>query len=698
MTYLFKSFFFGAASSRRARRAQLFLAVLVLSAFPVALTSAQVLSVPVRWCAVEGSPAAETPEIFNDPFLDTPTTDHTLWRRHERATDNIYLPQAEITFRSAVWNVVAADDLSFPIIDDPCDPTDDASCPGSQGDILIPNVDADEWNVLYNDCVNRWDNDLGDQNTGIVMINVRKIVNAAGDRAIGGWTTSAVDDDTGDDTPLSIMIEDYGFRSPGATTPDVTGGLNSWDDQVGFLVGHELGHRLTLGHTCDGDNPEQDNLMNWQALDRTSALGNFEMVTSIEELLTGGSTDCAGASQDVDQIADARAAAALVPGCTEDGTNDPCSTLSDISVDRIRDVPTVSLDMSLVTIAEMENGETRFSHRLFNPFSPLDFQDFDALDYYYIIDADNDSATGGAPADIGVPTSFSGADLVTRVRIMDSATFAVPITTVWRFESGAFAEVDDDTIAGRVATVREQGDEPTPGVDTGTLSAITSHIVSLAMPTALRGDLANPFRVQAITVGLVEDEPTVIDRLDDGDDEPGVDQWLVHPVFPTCTVEPATAMAGMAAAVHVEGLLPDRGAHVVFGDRAVAAGPVGTSGSASLAFLVPGDASAGKHLVTVGSDDTALTADCVMTVSLRPTDWGDRDRKFELLVSYEALLKGQQQLLIAFGNVIVELAKAEDVPGPILTALAKSFARLVRAQAVLVEDFRGIATGYPHAR
>ena len=677
------------------RRVIPLLAGLALALLTATSVLAQILSVPVRWCAVEGSPAAETPEIFNDPFLDEPTTDHTLWRRHERATDKIYLPQAEITFRSAVWNIVAANDLSFPVIADPCNPNDDPTCPGSEGDILIPSEGTDEWNALYNECVNRWDMDLGDQNTGIVMINVRKIVNSAGDRAIGGWATSAVEDDTGEDSPLSIMIEDYAFRSPGATTPDVSGGLNSWDDQVGYLVGHELGHRLTLGHTCDGNNPDQDNLMNWQGLDRTEALGNFEMLTSIDELLNGGSTDCTGATQDVDQIAEARAAAALVDGCTVDGTNDPCSVLSDASVDRVRDVPVVSLDMSLVTIAELENGLTRFSHRLFNPFSGLDIEAFDTLDYFYLIDADNDNTTGGAPANIDVPTEFQGAELVTRVRVSDSATFAVPIATVWRFENGAFSELSHASITARVRGVREHGDEPTPGLDLGNLSAITSHIISLRLSTALRGDLDTPFRVQAITRGLAEGQRPVIDRLDDSEGEPGVKQWLVHPTFPTCNVEPVTAMAGTAAVVHIDGLLPQRGAHVVFGDRTVSNGVVDASGTASIAFLVPKDARAGLHLVTVGSDETALTADCVMTVSRKPPSKSDRDRRFKLLISYEALLKGQQNLLMRFGEVIVQLAKTDNTPEPVLTALAESFERRLKAQARLVEDFRRIATHYP---
>ena len=48
-----------------------------------------VLHVPMSWCIVNGSPAQTTPNVLGDT-----DTDAVIWRRHERPTDNIYLPHA----------------------------------------------------------------------------------------------------------------------------------------------------------------------------------------------------------------------------------------------------------------------------------------------------------------------------------------------------------------------------------------------------------------------------------------------------------------------------------------------------------------------------------------------------------------------------------------------------------------------------
>src|SRR5262249_23178902 len=77
-----------------------------------------VIHVPISWCVVDGTPAASTPNILplGATAPDT-TTDAILWRRHERATDFIYVNQAGITFRSAINNTWAGS-LTFPIISD----------------------------------------------------------------------------------------------------------------------------------------------------------------------------------------------------------------------------------------------------------------------------------------------------------------------------------------------------------------------------------------------------------------------------------------------------------------------------------------------------------------------------------------------------------------------------------------------------
>jgi hypothetical protein len=69
------------------------------------------LSIPLRWCAIIGSPAADHP---------IGSTDDVLLRRHEQTSDNIWIPGAEITFRSGI--LTSCTTHSFPLINDPTPP------------------------------------------------------------------------------------------------------------------------------------------------------------------------------------------------------------------------------------------------------------------------------------------------------------------------------------------------------------------------------------------------------------------------------------------------------------------------------------------------------------------------------------------------------------------------------------------------
>src|SRR5258707_1239690 len=54
-----------------------------------------VLHVPMSWCVVNGSPAQTAPNITSEGTNVTDNnTDAVIWRRHERPTDNVFLPQA----------------------------------------------------------------------------------------------------------------------------------------------------------------------------------------------------------------------------------------------------------------------------------------------------------------------------------------------------------------------------------------------------------------------------------------------------------------------------------------------------------------------------------------------------------------------------------------------------------------------------
>src|SRR5687768_214321 len=83
-----------------------------------------ILHVPISWTSIIGSPAQAAPNVGGDT-----NTDAILWRRHERPTDNIYLPQASISFRSGI-NSVWGTGLTFPTI------TDSNTTFGVAGDVL----------------------------------------------------------------------------------------------------------------------------------------------------------------------------------------------------------------------------------------------------------------------------------------------------------------------------------------------------------------------------------------------------------------------------------------------------------------------------------------------------------------------------------------------------------------------------------
>src|SRR5262249_7601861 len=110
--------------------------------------------VPVSWCALQGSNAATGTIPVPSPYPGQPaatTTDGLLWRRHERATDNIY-PQVPMTFRSAINNPFNANNpVHFPVIND----TTTGAGKGQLGDVLGDPIAIFSGNAETLDVVNR---------------------------------------------------------------------------------------------------------------------------------------------------------------------------------------------------------------------------------------------------------------------------------------------------------------------------------------------------------------------------------------------------------------------------------------------------------------------------------------------------------------------------------------------------------------
>ena len=115
---------------------------------------------PVGWCAVVGSPAESSPNIPNPWGGADTTTDDVLWRRHERASEYVFIPKAGITFRSSVY---APPVLTYPHIPD----IDTAGAPGN---LTSLNLDLGaELGQLKNACRTAY----GGSVNGIMAINIR---------------------------------------------------------------------------------------------------------------------------------------------------------------------------------------------------------------------------------------------------------------------------------------------------------------------------------------------------------------------------------------------------------------------------------------------------------------------------------------------------------------------------------------------
>ncbi|MDJ0628305.1 MAG: hypothetical protein QNJ44_08585 [Rhodobacter sp.] len=99
------------------------------------------LYVPIRWCGVEGAASMADPGVVGET-----TTDNVLWRRHERPSDQVYIPQVDMTFRSAATAAIKNGPYSFPIIRD---------VEGTGGDLI-----NDENRDSVNMCARVWD--MGD--------------------------------------------------------------------------------------------------------------------------------------------------------------------------------------------------------------------------------------------------------------------------------------------------------------------------------------------------------------------------------------------------------------------------------------------------------------------------------------------------------------------------------------------------------
>jgi hypothetical protein len=540
------------------------------------------LHVPMSWCVVQGSPAQANPNVAGDTV-----TDDLIWRRHERPTDFIYVNQAGITFRSAINNAWTT--LDFPQIPDP-----DTTL-ATPGDMRGENVNTFgvEFNTLINSCDTAYTN-LGRAGIGITAVNAGAFHDGTGAYVgVIGWGGCAQSAGTNTcATPYDgrIAVVDNHYLFP--TVPDRRlPGTNSQfvlTDPFDQLVGHENGHALGLPHRTSNTA-----LMNPGPVDNDA----------------NGQSDNIGL--DNTEVTTVRASAMNVPGLEQDppGKIIKGQVVATRIADRVREVAGLPAHRDIASVRiSFDTAEQKvyFAQQLFG-LIPKE----GAEEYWFLID--NDGPAAGATvaqlSKLRMPaTRFAGADIVIKVNVAKQRAAG----SAWILRDGRLVSIGDKVtfdlqqmvMYPHYAVLEDKDHRGLP----------VHHIIVAVLNNDIVGlKLGSPIRVQALA-GPPRGRGG--DRLDDSKREQGKEFVLEHPSFPHCYPQ-TDAEPGTPVKVALEGLRPSTGVHGLLGPRLVFHGQTDANGGGTVEFPIPKDVTPGLHLITVGNDKTALTADCVVNVARR---------------------------------------------------------------------------------
>ncbi len=536
------------------------------------------IQVPIRWCAVEGSAAVENPACACED-----SSKDVLWRRHERTSEAVFIPECNITFRSAA----TAQQPRFPEVEDPCNPLIEPGCPGEPGDILVED-DLDELTEAFNACHAAWDRE-GVGTIGIIGLNVRRLVEGDGTPSkIQGMSYAP---DFGDGTAQlergAFVVVDNDFKLP----EDVCDAPTSCEpvqpaapDRTDNLTGHEAAHTLSLPHLAP---PPYTMMIDPKGPDYLTSGGPGMTGLLCPPILPTPTSQCGQLRLQalcfvpgVDPLGPNSLVADLAVG--EFGNVDPSADLIEVLLALDRRIPRATFGWKIVRTLPMQSTFAR------------------QLEFAVALDVDDDPTTGGNASVAHPGLALEGAEVVAFVDVLAGGPELISESRLWHFTGSGFEEiVGGHTPRAQNTSLLSEDDRP---------DIPANGVVSLDFdPEFLRGSDRIRFQARVETGGVVDLlEPSHL--------------FLSLPTLPICEVLPSRAKPGELVTVVADDLPPTSQMSVLLGSEVVAIQSTDSVGHIQLDFEVPSSLASGLHLVTLGStDDNAVTADCAIEI-LRISD------------------------------------------------------------------------------
>lgn len=548
---------------------------------PQILTHADpLLHVSMKWCGVDPAPTVADPTLACQAPGDFKTM---LWRRHERATDCIWTPQARITLRSG-GAVQKSDYVMF---------SDLSGTPGVPGDVDITSPYTELF-ATWNKCDMEW----AAQPKGAVAVSAHHLVNAAGTQIARGVAI------VGSHVRPWLMAAD----------------LQNFCQLNERSLAHEAGHLLSLGHTGTAGN-----LM--QTGGTGATLDNAQIATA-RAYLAG----CPILDPPEGETADPE----LV-----DFVFDPPGDLRQINSDG---VPASGPHLDIDKIVSFDRTTTDNPFSLHIGVMGLFPEDANAypINYKVAMDTDNDVTTGGDPKQLIPGISMPTADLIAQIQVErislprgdrevagENGLDFIAFPTLFAFDAGADAFVavdppDPTSILAEAKNINMEIDllPGQEGPDTVPLFAEISFYVEAELMRALVPG-AIPSRL--FTAGGLKLQATANDHGGAPFDmAPDVAEVLDFPaiLFPVMTA-PAIAQRGQLIKIAIEGMPPQAPLNLYLGN-AVMDPMTDTDGEGNATFEIeiPVDAPLGPTLVSVGINDpnNAITGDT--SIEIRAFDAG----------------------------------------------------------------------------